>query len=308
MERTPPNTYQYGSDSNIYAAKERSGINIRQNKKKRIMRDSDSESSQDTRRHKSSSLSLIHETLNAFREEIKSMHNLMSAMKEDQDTNYTRIQADISEIKSEVIGIKIKNLENEKIMENIENNYSQICKKQEDFLDISKRHENNIKDLMQKNVFLEKYNQSLEERIGQLEQKEFDLDIEIINVEQKEDENVKELVRKIASIMNMNTEEIVKVWRISGKNINNKPKPIIVSLCSKEVRSMWLKLRKINISNHVLYNNNNSSRIYINERTTRQTRQLFWSAKMQLKAVFQFIWIQNGKKESGECAVRSRYQ
>ena len=57
----------------------------------------------------------------------------------------------------------------------------------------------------------------------------------------------------------------------------------------------WLKTKKQQLTNHSIYNNNDVTRIYINENLTRQMRQLFWSTKQKLKDVFKFIWIQDGK-------------
>lgn len=298
MERTPTKKPQYGSDPNIYIGKDNPRITTR---KKRELQDSDSEDSisQSTRRYKTSCCStseVLNETLNAFREELKSMHSLLSAMKEEQEENYVQIKSDISEIKSEILEIKIKNIENEKIIEDMGKNSIEIGKKQQEIMAISNKHENVLKDLLQKNIFLEKYKKSLEERIRLLEQKEFDLDIELANVETKEGENVTMIVQRIAKELKLNEDDITTAWRIKSKNKNNnKPKPIIVSFRSKEARYKWLKSKKEILSNNAISNSNNGQRIYINERITRQTRQLFWSTKLQLKDEYQFIWIQNGK-------------
>lgn len=300
MERTTTKTVEPGSDSNTDSAKNISWISSRQHKKKRDQQDSDSEGpiTHNPRRYKSTccpSLEVLNETLNAFREEQKTMHNLLSVMKEEQEENYVRIKSDISEIKSEIIEIKIKNIENEKIIETVESKCSELFKKQQDFIEKTKKQENVLKDLIQKQVYLDKCNKSLEERIRLLEQKEFNLDIELANVEMKEGENVIEIVKNIAEELKVNKEDITKTWRIKGKSLDGKPKPIIVSLRTREARMSWLKSKKVVLTNHSIYKNNNDQRIYVNERITRQIRQLFWSAKLQLRNEFKFIWIQNGK-------------
>lgn len=314
MEQTSKGTLKYGSEPNINTSVDKSWVSSRHNKNKRDRKNSDSEDSisQESRRYKSTCCTasdVLNETLSAFREEMKSMHNLLNEIKEDQEENYVRIKADISEIKGEILEIKIKSIENEKVIEVVENNYKEICKKQQDYVECSKKHENMLKDLMQKNTYLDKYNKSLEERIRLLEQKEFDLDIELVNVEAQEGENVADVVKNIAKELKINNDNISKAWRIKGQNRNNKPKPIIVTLRTREARNMWLKSNKLALTNHIIYKNNNTDRIYINERITRQTRQLFWSAKLQLKDEFKFIWLRNGKillrKKEGEKKIES---
>lgn len=300
MERTPTKNPHYGSDPNLHTAMGKNWISSRQNKKKREFQDSDSDeaTSQSSRRYKSTCCStsdILTDALNAFREELKAMHNLLNTMKEDQESNYVQIKSDISELKGEIIELKIKNIEKEKVIEEIERNCTEITKKQEAFMDNTKKQENILKDLIQKNTYFDKYNKSLEERIRILEQRQYDLDVELVNVEQKEEENVTEIVENIAKKLKLNNEDIIKAQRIKGQRVGDKPKPIVVTLRTKEARIKWLKCKKVALTNHTLYNNNNNQRIFINERVTRQTRQLLWSTKLQLKDKYKFIWIQKGR-------------
>ncbi|CAG4979447.1 unnamed protein product [Parnassius apollo] len=104
-------------------------------------------------------------------------------------------------------------------MEDIENKCTKIGQNQQEYLDYSKKQENVLKDLTQKSAYLDKYSKSLDERLRLLEQKQYDLDIELINVEMKDEENVAELVKDITMKLNLKNEDIVKTWRIKGQYI-----------------------------------------------------------------------------------------
>ncbi|CAG5032660.1 unnamed protein product [Parnassius apollo] len=138
MPNTLDKTSQYDSVPNIHEQ----WVSARQ-KKKRSSSDSDSDNSSlhSNRRYKGACCPLssaLNDTINAFREEIKSMHSLLNEMKEEQEVNYVRIKADVSEIKSEILEIK-KNIETEKAMEDIENKCMKIGQNQQEYLDCSKK-------------------------------------------------------------------------------------------------------------------------------------------------------------------------
>ncbi|KAJ8704272.1 hypothetical protein PYW08_012996 [Mythimna loreyi] len=130
-----------------------------------------------------------------------------------------------------------------------------------------------------------------------LEQKELSRNIELVHVQKLDGENVTEIVKKIAEELKLNTEDIEKAWRVPTRGGDGKnPRPIIVTLRTKEARSKWLKTRKeTKITNHNVYQNHDFSQIYINEHLTHQMRNLFWATKTNLKDIYKFIWIQNSK-------------
>lgn len=142
-------------------------------------------------------------------------------------------------------------------------------------------------DMIQKGIYLEKCNKSLEDRIGWLEQKELAFNVELINLHQIEGENTMEVIESIAQELKLNEKDIEKVWRVKGEGLY--PRPVVIRLRTKEARIKWLKSRKTRLTNK------DGTRIYINENLTRQMRQLFWSTKQQLREMYKFIWIQNGK-------------
>lgn len=184
-------------------------------------------------------------------------------------------------------------MEIEKEVDFLEEKYVELEKSNREMKEDSKKQENRVKDLMQKNTYLEKYNKALEQRIMRLEQKEMEMKIELLNVQKQEGEELMTIVGKLAQELKLNIEDIEKAWRIPGDK--KEPRPVVVTLRSRDARAEWLRCRKMVVTNDTLYQDGNNSRIYINEHVTRQTRQLFWSAKNRLRETYKFIWIKDGK-------------
>lgn len=161
-----------------------------------------------------------------------------------------------------------------------------------------------ISALENKNVYLEKCNKALEERILLLEQKDKDKNIELACLEKHANENLKAVVSKFAEKLNLQPNDIVEVKRVGAEkplpknsDIPLRPQPVIVTLRSKAARDQWIQQRRTRprITNGCIYGNDSKQTIFINEDVTQYTRQLFWSARNQLKTICNYIWIQNAK-------------
>ncbi|KAJ0169240.1 hypothetical protein K1T71_015270 [Dendrolimus kikuchii] len=171
--------------------------------------------------------------------------------------------------------------------------YKELEEIQPGLMENARMNEKKVKDLIQRNIYFEKCNSSIEERIGWLEQKELSLNLELVNVKKVENENIMKVVEKVAYELKLNATDIEYAWRVQGENSNSKP--IIIKMRSRDARSQWLKSRKNQITNHTIYNNNDYTHIYINEHLTYHMRQLFWNTKQKLKEEYKFIWIRDGK-------------
>lgn len=187
--------------------------------------------------------------------------------------------------------------------------YSELYQEMTEF---KKTAENKIKALEQRNVYIEKYNVALEERIMSLEKKEKEKNIEIACLQKNGDtENIKEVIETFARKLNLNPEDIENVERVGSQKIGEeRPRPIVVKLRSKEARDQWLQKRKIRITNGDIYGTANKVPIYINEDLNKATRILFWETRNQLKQLYKFIWVQNSnilvKKSENEKIFRIR--
>ncbi|KAJ8731635.1 hypothetical protein PYW07_004799 [Mythimna separata] len=174
-------------------------------------------------------------------------------------------------------------------------------------MEFKEESQKKIKSLEQKNIYLEKCNKALEERVQELEIKETEKNIELHGLEMYNQENVKSVVENLAKKLNLNPNEIEDAQRVGReKPDETKPKVVLVKLRSKTARNNWISARKENkITNDKVYANGSDSKIFINEDLPKYKRQLLWVVRNQLKPKgFQYVWVQDGsilvKKNSEE--------
>ncbi|CAB3254133.1 unnamed protein product [Arctia plantaginis] len=174
-------------------------------------------------------------------------------------------------------------------------------------LEYKEESQKKIKALEQKNIYLEKYNMALEERVQELELKDKENEIEIHGLEARQSEDIKSVVQDVAQILNLNPEDIEDAMRVGQKKPHeSKPKVVVVTLRSKCTRKTWMMAKKgKKITNDKVFRNGNNDQIYINEALPKFKRQLLWTVRKKLKPKgYQYIWVQNGsilvKKNSEE--------
>ncbi|KAL0848808.1 hypothetical protein ABMA28_013233 [Loxostege sticticalis] len=293
----------YGSDSNIPAMKERQGslsdwVNARQ-AKKRAVNDSDSDSSitQPASKSKTTCCAAdsLSESVNSLRDDMRSVLDAIKNMQEQQDRRFSSFQKDMADVKITIRQLNKTNEEIEKSLDYLGKKYEELEDYNRECVEKLKKQENKMTDLFQRNIHLEKCNKVLEERVCILEQKELNLNIELVNVQYSQEENTIEVVKRISKELKLNPEGIEKAWRVGKAKENRDNRPIVVTLSTQEARMEWLKSRKNNVTNHAIFKNNNNSKIYINEHVTHHLRQLFWETKMKLKETYKYIWIQNAR-------------
>ncbi|KAJ2937618.1 hypothetical protein O0L34_g18579 [Tuta absoluta] len=210
-----------------------------------------------------------------------------------------KIEVDVKEVSAEVLLKEMNNkleiiYKMERNLEDLKESVDFYAEKYQKMMEFKEDAEKKIKSLEQKNIYLEKCNLALEERVVDLEMKDKQMNIEIIGLEKQEEEDTKETVKKLALNLNLNPKDILDAQRVGReKPENSKPQPVIVTLKSKTSRDQWLKSRKNRVSNHDLYGNSSTKIIFINEDLPSCKRQLFWCAKNELKSYYKYIWIQN---------------
>ncbi|XP_048004676.1 uncharacterized protein LOC125240701 [Leguminivora glycinivorella] len=157
--------------------------------------------------------------------------------------------------------------------------------------------------LERKNVFLQKYSDALEERVEILEQREKEKVVELACVDEAENENLEEVVLSIAQNLDLKVDDIDHIKRVgsplkkaagaqSGEQRRRRARPIMVTMRTRAARDQWMSKRKTRLTNGTIYGNNSNQRIYLNEDMTRHKRQLFWSARNQLKPTYKYVWFQ----------------
>ncbi|CAB3260324.1 unnamed protein product [Arctia plantaginis] len=185
----------------------------------------------------------------------------------------------------------------EKKIEDLTTNVEFYAEMYQTLITFKDESEKKIKSLQQKNVYLEKYNKALEERVQELEMRDKEKNIEIHGVEMLTNEDTKNVAQNLAKKLNLNSDDIEDAQRVGQeKTDETRPKIILVTLRSKSARKKWMLAKKDNIiTNNKLYGNGNEKRIYINEDIPKYKRQLLWIVRSKLKPKgFQYIWVQNG--------------
>ncbi|KAJ2941114.1 hypothetical protein O0L34_g10349 [Tuta absoluta] len=182
----------------------------------------------------------------------------------------------------------------EKTLEDMKNDIAFYAAQYQEMVEFKKKTEKKLTSLEQKNVYLEKCNKALEERIQTLEQREKENNVEIFGMEKSDNEETINVVKKLAEKLSLNPEDISEAVRVGREKLEkDKPQPVIVTMQSRQARDKWIAKRKTTITNGQLYNNNSTKRIYINEDLPRYKRLLLWEAKNQLKPLFKYIWVQD---------------
>lgn len=168
-----------------------------------------------------------------------------------------------------------------------------------------------VESVNNKCVYLEKCNIALEQKVHDFEQSTRKHNIEIVGIEQMPDENVMEVVKKLGDSLEVNCDDIEWASRRQQRKTSDKPATIVIGFKSTgtESRSSWIanrrKLAKVNSS--IITSGTQKNKIYINEDLTKTTRELLWNTKTQLKGIYKYIWVVNGrvlvKKEEGDKSV-----
>ncbi|KAL4718577.1 hypothetical protein ACJJTC_004898 [Scirpophaga incertulas] len=170
MQRTPDkNIVSYGSEPNIAAVKNKVAcldrwVEVRQ-KKRRIDDEVDSDSSVQNGEiiPPQYYLADMNKKMALFFQQMDSMRELITSIKDDQNNRFTQLHNDMTDIKSQIYDIKKNSEEIEKSVDYLGTKCQELEKARQEMKDESRKQSNRITDLMNKNIYLEKCNRSLEE-------------------------------------------------------------------------------------------------------------------------------------------------
>lgn len=137
----------------------------------------------------------------------------------------------------------------------------------------------------------------LEREINEQQQRTYEKNVVIRNINKKEEENLNEIVESIAALagLNLSKSDVDGIYRAKGKHEN-----IIVKFSSvRKKRELMKNLRskKSQLKTNILGDKSNSAEkpIYVNGHLTRVYRQLLWAAKNKANTSgWQFVWVKEG--------------
>lgn len=156
-----------------------------------------------------------------------------------------------------------------------------------------KQQEKRIKTLETENSDLKKTVNQLKVNLNNLDQYNRNRNIEITGIQERHNENLKEIVLELAQNMNIpcNENDIDVVHRLPS-NKNKKRKNIIVQFSSRTVRNLWLKKRKTGLVSNNIIPGSDDQDIYVNVNLTSANKELFWKTRLaNKKLMFKYCWI-----------------
>lgn len=161
--------------------------------------------------------------------------------------------------------------------------------------------ENKIEFYEQKCNKLEKEVNFLKGNICNAEQASMMNNIEISGVPKTANENVSEIIKIIAKVLNCEIKPSDILHSFRGKSYKNKDGNIFVQFSSKTVKDLLLnniKLRHKNknpLTGKHLHSSFKDSNIYINDQLTHYNKKLLWTAKEVAKNYnFKYTWANSG--------------
>lgn len=177
-----------------------------------------------------------------------------------------------------------------------------------------------VKDLQKKNTQLSQQNTHLQTRVGALEQRVQSLEqerlssvIELSNIPQQENENIKEIVKTVAIKLNTPTTNIKAIQRQgTGKD---RPGNIMIRFADDADCITWTtaaKTTSLIIADACpgINKPKASEKIFIREALTPYNKKLLWYAKQKLKAgdTYKYVWCKQGvirarKEDNGKIII-----
>ena len=223
-----------------------------------------------------------------------SCSNLEEPAKSENSSVLTKIQAQTDELKS-LLSSKFEDLK-----VSIDFNSSIIQDLKTTIIDL----QNSNKMLQRKQDELTSENTNMKKLIVELKQDIVDLkqysrrcNLEISNLPESENEDIKQVMSNIQKIADISfVDNITALHRVPSFN-KEKPKPIICQLNNKPLRdSLLKKLRSIKISARQVNPRFPDLPVYFNEHLAPEIKNIFFHArKAKTELKFKFCWTRDGK-------------
>lgn len=165
-----------------------------------------------------------------------------------------------------------------------------------------KSMQNKVTDLTNKCSNYELRCQALEQRVAELEQEKLVDTLEVAGVPPKPNENIDEIVKKIAETLKVPTEvaESSRTKRRGNEN-SDKPDagykaPIVLKMKNTDHKKAWIAAGKIaQLKANSIDCSFGENRIFVREALTNHTKTLLWQTKEHLKQTYRFIWSKEGR-------------
>ncbi|PZC78338.1 hypothetical protein B5X24_HaOG202244 [Helicoverpa armigera] len=174
--------------------------------------------------------------------------------------------------------------------------------------EILKNQNSKIRQLENKNIELMNAKKNLELRLSAMEQRMEETEqknmcnfIEIAGLPNIQTADVMTVTKKVADILNLENDVIQDVRQITGRSDSSSY--LLVELNNKSTRNKWIsaaKSKEITVAEMSLSIpvQQPTSKIFVREALTRNTKTMLYQAKQRLKApngFFKYVWCKEGK-------------
>lgn len=152
--------------------------------------------------------------------------------------------------------------------------------------------------LTNENLILKSELKMVKEDMQRIDNNSNNCKIEIHGIPQQQNENINEIILKIAENFDqqIKTEDIDEAYRTKQNKENRKNVPIVISFVRKSVKEKFLLMRrKRSLFTDEIGFTDIRNQIFINEYLSKKRKELFWRTKeVKIDKKYKFLWTKNG--------------
>lgn len=230
-------------------------------------------------------------------DKFEELKNMLACWKTEQDKLLNKLVSEVAELKQQNIAIQKTNLEIEKSITFLNNNYEDIKTRLEIVEKKQHGYESCIRDITASSG--SETVARLEAKIESMEQQARQCNIEICNLPEKRNENLLNIFESIGKAVNYPVlqNDIVSIHRVPhAQQRDGKPKNIVVKLRSKIIKdNLMSAYRKVkSIKSDQVGISGAAVPLYLNEHLTLRNKTLFRKTREAArKTGFKYVWIKN---------------
>ncbi|CAH2089807.1 unnamed protein product [Euphydryas editha] len=157
-----------------------------------------------------------------------------------------------------------------------------------------------IKNQVSDTSNLPSYVQQLEKKIAAMEQQSRDCNVEIVNIPERRNENLVDLVMKLGSINKheLSKNDIIAIHRVphAGQQ-DTRPKNVIVKFSTRVTRDNFLISSRAvkELNTELLGIPGTSHKVYVNEHLTLTNKRIFRECRARANQCgYKYVWVKHG--------------
>ncbi|XP_046972859.1 uncharacterized protein LOC124539609 [Vanessa cardui] len=248
--------------------------------------------------------------------------SVSASLKTTIASEFSKISSSLDIINTAIAGLRTDNASLKESFKSLTNQFLEVDKsicavdQRQDLLD---KKLNTIESQISLTSNLPGYIQKLENKLAAMEQQARECNIEIVNVPDKRNENLINIMMRLGSVINQQilASDIVAVHRVPhADQKDSRPKNIIVKFTSRMLRDNVLALSRSvkGLNADQLGISGSTQKVYVNEHLTLENKRLFRECRERAKKhEHRFVWTKHGvilvrkSETSPVLAIRSKH-